>query len=156
MKSLRAVIVLLSLLGGVTPALAAGNVHVKDAWVPEAPPVAAVMAAYLVVENTGDKAVAITDVSSTEFGMVMMHKTITQDGMSRMVHQDSVTVAPGSSVKFERGGLHIMLMEPKHTFKVGDKIPLTLITSDKETIPFTAIVKPASLGDADQHQHHQH
>lgn len=153
MKYSAAVMFLGGLLGGVALAFAGSPLQVKDAWVPEAPPVAEVMAAYFEVENTGDKAVTITDVNCPDFGMVMMHKTVTQDGMSKMMHQDGVTVAAKSKVKFERGGLHLMLMNPKHAFKVGDSIPLTMQTSDKQTIQFNAIVKPASLGGDDHHQH---
>jgi copper(I)-binding protein len=76
-----------------------------------------------------------------------MHKTVTENGMSRMIHLGSLTVAPKSKAVFKRGGMHVMLMQPKHGFKVGDKVALTLKTADKQKIHFTAVVKSASLGD---------
>lgn len=147
MKYLNAAILSVALVCQSSLSFAAAKVQVHDAWIPEAPPVAKVMAAYLVIENTGTKPVKIIGVTSSAFGMVMMHKTITENGMSRMVHQPSLTVAPKSKLKFERGGLHLMLMDPVHGLKVGDKVKLTLETADKHKIQFTAIVKPATLDD---------
>jgi len=147
MKYFKTALLSLGLLLQASLSFAAGTVQVHNAWIPEAPPVARVMAAYMVVENTGDKPVTITDIACPAFNGVMMHKTVTKDGMSRMIHMDSLTVAPKSKATFKRGGMHVMLMGPKHSFKVGDKVSLTLKTSDNQTIPFTAVVKPATLGE---------
>ena len=151
MKYLNATLLFAGLVFASSLAYAAGTVHVRDAWIPEAPPVADVMAAYFVIDNTGSKPVTITGFSCKAFGGVMMHKTIEKDGMSRMIHMDTLTVAAKSKLKFERGGLHLMLMQPKHGFKAGDKVAMSMQTADKHTIHFTAIVKPASLGDDAQH-----
>jgi len=147
MKNLSTALLFLGLAFQASLSFAAGKVQVHDAWIPEAPPVAKVMAAYMTIENTGSKPVTITGVSCDAFGMVMMHKTVTENGMSRMIHLDSLKVAPKSKAVFKRGGMHVMLMDPKHSFKVGDKVSLTLETADKKKIPFTAVVKPATLGN---------
>ena len=125
--------------------------QVRDAWIPEAPPVADVMAAYFEIENTGSKPVTITGFSCKDFGMVMMHKTVEKDGMSRMIHMDTLTVAAKSKLKFERGGLHLMLMMPKHSLKAGAKVAITMETADKQKIHFTALVKAAGLSDDVKH-----
>ena len=145
MKYLKALL-LSAVLASLTPmAYAADQVKVHDAWIPQAPPVAGVMAAYMVVENTGSKPVTITGVDCNEFGMVMMHKTVTENGVSRMIHLGDLKLAPKSKAVFHRGGMHVMLMQPKHAFKVGDKVPMTLELADKHKIKFTAVVKPASM-----------
>lgn len=151
MKYIHTALLCLGLAVFSVQANAAGQIQVENAWIPEAPPVADVLAAYLVIENHSDKAVTITSVSSPAFGMVMMHKTINENGMTRMIHQDHLTIAAKSKLTFERGGLHLMLMSPKHPLKVGDKVELTLHTADKQQIHFTAIVKPATLGDDHKH-----
>ena len=151
MRHINAVVAGIALLFQASLAFAAGDVHVRNAWIPEAPPVASVMAAYMEIDNTGAKPVTITGISCDEFGGVMMHKTVTENGVSRMMHLGSLTVAPKSKAVFQRGGMHVMLMDPKHSFKVGDKVSLTLETADKQKIPFTAIVKPATLGDDHTH-----
>lgn len=147
MKLFKTTILLLGLLLQASMSFAAGKVQVHNAWIPQAPPVAGVMAAYMVVENSGDKPVVITDVACSAFNGVMMHKTVTKDGVSHMIHLDSLTIQPHSKAVFKRGGMHVMLMGPKHAFKVGDKVKLTLTTKDKQHIHFTAVVKPATLGE---------
>jgi copper(I)-binding protein len=151
MKFFNATMLFVGLVFATSLACAADTLHVRDAWIPEAPPVADVMAAYFEIDNSGSKPVTITGFSCKDFGDVMMHKTVEQDGMSRMIHMDTLTVAAKSKLKFERGGLHLMLMMPKHSFKAGDKVAMTMHTADKHAIKFTAIVKPASLGDDAKH-----
>ncbi|MEJ2449975.1 MAG: copper chaperone PCu(A)C [Gammaproteobacteria bacterium] len=147
MKQLTAILLGISMLFLASLAMAAGKVEVRDAWIPEAPPVAGVMAAYFKIENHGNKPVKIIGASCAAFKNTMMHKTIEKDGMSRMVHLDSLTVDPKSSVTFRRGGMHLMLMQPKHAIKKGDKVAITLMTADKHKIHFTAVVKAATLGN---------
>jgi len=147
MKFLKALLLSVALASFSPLATADAGVVVHGAWIPEAPPVAQVMAAYMVVQNTSSKSITITGVSCDAFGMVMMHRTVTENGVSRMIHEDRLTVAPGSTLSFQRGGLHVMLMQPRHGFKLGDKVPMTLELADQRKIPFTAIVKPATLDD---------
>ena len=135
----------------------AGNpVEVHEAWVPQAPPVAMMHAGYLQITNHSDQAVAIIAAESADYESVEIHKTVTKDGMSRMIKQDEVVIAPGKSLSFERGGLHLMLMHPKRKLAVGDNTQIKLIRNDKQVITFTATVKAATLGDHDHSHHHHH
>jgi copper(I)-binding protein len=137
------VLIYIALIALVPAAQAAGHVKVRKAWIPAAPPVANVMAGYFEIDNSGTKPVVISGVSCPAFASAMMHKTIEKNGMSRMIHMDHVTVAPHSKVTFQPGGLHVMLMSPKHPLKVGDKVTITLHTKDKQAIKFSAVVKSA-------------
>lgn len=128
---------------------------VQDAWIPEAPPVAMMNAGYLVIKNNGKQPIDIVGAQSDAYGDVEIHKSITtKDGMARMIKQDKITVAPGKEVKFERGGLHLMLMQPKHALKVGDTVKMELITKDQQHVAFTAMVKAPTLGEHDHSHHH--
>ena len=148
LKYLSAALLFAGMLCQAAFALAAGHVvTVRNAWIPEAPPVADVMAAYFEIDNNGSEPVTITHVSSPAFADVMMHKTVEKNGMSYMIHLPSLTVAPHSKAIFHRGGMHLMLMQPKHSLKKGDKVSITMGTADKQKIHFTAVVKAASLGD---------
>lgn len=130
------------------------SLQVSDAWIPEAPPVASVMAGYLTIHNPGKQAVTITGARSKEFAAVEIHETRMQDGMARMVRQASLVIPAGASVKFERGGLHLMLMQPKRGFKAGDSISIELVT-DAGMLVVNANVRAANLDD-DMHHHHNH
>jgi periplasmic copper chaperone A len=64
---------------------------------------------------------------------------MTVDGVARMRHQETVDGAAGEVVRFEPGGLHLMLMQP-----VGDPssgaIELSLLLEDGERLEFLAPV----------------
>lgn len=136
-------------------ATAGESIVVEEAWIPEAPPVAMMNAGYLRIKNSGKQPVVIVAAQSDAYGDVEIHKSVIKDGMSRMIKQDEITIEPGKEINFERGGLHLMLMQPKHPLKIGDQAKMALITKDKQTITFTATVKAARLDDTD-HSHHQH
>lgn len=142
----------------VLPVLLMSQAHaagfkVQDAWVPEAPPVARVMAGYMTLVNDTDKEMTLISVSSPDFGKVEMHRTETVNGMSRMLKQDKVSIAHNGKVEFKPGGLHLMLMQPKHPLKKGDKITLNL-EMGQQRIEVIAEVKEAGAEDHSGHEHH--
>lgn len=147
MKFLKVVLLMLGMSGLTSTALAAGKLDVKDAWIPQAPPVAGVMAAYFKIENHGSKPVSIVSASCPDFKNAMIHKTIEKNGMSQMIHIDSLKVPAHSSVTFHPGGFHLMLMHPKHAMKIGDKVAITLVTARKHKIHFAAVVKAPTVGN---------
>lgn len=134
-------------------AFAKGSIKVTDAWIPLAPPVVKVMAGYLKIHNPTSSAIVIDKVSSAGFETVEMHQTIEKDGMARMVKKDKMTVPAKSEVLFKRGGLHLMLINPKQALKKGDKVALDFSTS-AGTVRVSAEVKEAVIEDHSHHQHH--
>jgi copper(I)-binding protein len=90
-------------------------------------------AGYLSLRNTSDEPVTITRVTSPEYGLVEMHETITEGGVSRMRPIDEVTIPPGRIFYFKRGGKHLMLMQPDGApssvtlkFHTGESVVLTV------------------------------
>lgn len=150
---LKKVFIVLVLILSGTALHAKELLQVNDAWIPEAPPVAKVMAGYLVIHNPSGKPVRITGVSSEDFKRVEMHRTTEKDGVSRMVRQDMLSIDGGGTLKFERGGLHLMLMDPERKIKLNDLVKIRL-TTDKGTVTFSAMVKPAAIEDHSHHHHH--
>lgn len=69
-------------------------------------------AAYLDFSNRSGETVRITSVSSPNYERVEMHETTIEDGIARMRRLDAVQITDGETVRFERGGLHLMLMRP--------------------------------------------
>ena len=86
------------------PALVAKSVSVTAAM-----PGRHMQAAYLELENTTRDNIRITHVTSPDFGTVEIHETTTVDGIARMRPLD---VPPRGSGRLERGGKHLMLMNP--------------------------------------------
>ena len=88
------------------------------------------LAGYATVRNPCALAVAITDVSSADFAMSMIHQTLVENGVSKMRHADSLPLPAHSALHFAPGGRHLMLMNPTRELKVGDKVKLTLKLAD--------------------------
>ncbi len=81
-------------------------------------------AAYLTLHNQGPVPLTVSRVSSTHFAKVEIHESQVVDDVIRMRRLDSVTIDVGESVKFESGGKHLMLIDPKECLDVGDSITL--------------------------------
>jgi copper(I)-binding protein len=138
----------LLILGAVWAGMvqAAGSIMVKDAWIREAPPGAAASAGYMVLQNMDDKPRMLVGASCDDFGSVMLHRTVMQDGMAKMVHQKSIEIPPGGSVTFKPKDYHVMLMKPKHALKAGDKVDITLLFKNGETMKVSYEVRTAKGG----------
>lgn len=106
------------------PALPAA-VELQECWV-RALPTPLPAAAYLQIHNRSDSAMTLQGVQAPGFGQTMLHSTVTEQGMARMVHQDHIVVPPKDSVALAPGGLHIMLEQPEHTLQPGKSLPLSL------------------------------
>lgn len=113
---------------------------IRDAWVRPVPPGARMTAGYLSLHNPGPEPLVVVGVESPLFGSIEMHGTVVEDGMARMRHQETVTVAPGETVRFEPGGLHLMLMQAAEEIPAGGTIELSLLLEGGKRLDFAAPV----------------
>lgn len=127
-------------------AQAAGQLMVENAWIREAPPGATALAGYMTVMNKGDTPRVLVGASSPAFGMVMLHRTVMEGGMAKMVHQKAITIPAKGSVTFEPNSYHLMLMKPKQVLKAGDLVEITLKFKNGETMTVTHKVKAGAGG----------
>ncbi len=135
---------MVSLLPAFWPTLSAAQsspLLVQNAWVRKAPGTDTA-AAYFVLKNTSAEAVTVVGVSSPVASHVMIHETSTVDGQSRMRMHEKLVIAPGKSVAFEPGGLHMMLSGFTANVAVGQTVPLTLILADGAHVQAAAVVRP--------------
>lgn len=103
---------------------------IEASWVRAAPPGAASLAGYLVLRNPCAATVEVADVESRDFGMPMIHRTVVEDGVSRMRPAGKLVVPPGEVLRFEPGGLHLMLMRPLRPLAEGDMAGIRLVLAD--------------------------
>ena len=103
---------------------------IESPWVRAAPPSATTLAGYLVLRNPCGEAVVVTGVESRDFQMPMIHRSDVVDGVTRMRHVGELTLAPGQSLVFEPGGLHLMLMKPRRALAEGDQASVRLVLAD--------------------------
>lgn len=103
---------------------------IEKPWVRSAPPGAMSLAGYLVLRNGCDAPVQVVDVESLDFGMPMIHRTVEEGGVSRMRPAGRMEIPPGGELRFEPGGLHLMLMKPLRPLAEGDVARIRLVLAD--------------------------
>ncbi len=109
----------------------------EDAWIPQAPPVAPVLAGYARLSNDNDKPVHIDAVEGADFGSVELHQMSMENGMMQMRPLHGLDVPAHGSVALADGGKHLMLMNPRHPFKAGDSTTLAFRCGKHTTqVPF--------------------
>jgi copper(I)-binding protein len=121
-------------------ALAAPALTAADAWV-RVTPGAEVAAAYLTLHNAGSEPVTIIGVRSSVAGMAVIHETQLVGTQSTMRPREELRVAPGETVRFAPGGLHVMLHRLAQPLKPGDEVPLVLLLKGGDTLAVTARVR---------------
>jgi hypothetical protein len=132
------------------------TIHVRDAWIREAPPNAKVLAAYFTIENHAPWADALTGVTSAGFGKIEIHRTEIKDGVARMLPQPELTLPSHETVKLEPNGLHLMLMEPKSAVRAGDRMTLQLTFKSAKPLSIEVDVRKAHDGAEHAHEHPHH
>ncbi len=133
----------LAILLALTAPASAASVSVTDAWF-RALPGTLPAGGYFNVHNTGKNDLAILGAQSDGCSTVMMHKSSSTGGMSRMEMVDKVDVRAGGKVSFAPGGLHLMCMRPTSLMKIGGKVPVVLHLSDGTRVAATFSVRGAS------------
>lgn len=123
-------------------AAATGPVRIHDAWIPEAPPNARLLAGYFDLENAGSAPLIIVEARAEGFGRVEIHRTVTSEGVARMRRQDEVALDPGQTVSFEPGGLHLMFMQFDSPPVSGQEVKVELVDVEGRAWPFIAEVRP--------------
>lgn len=88
------------------------------------------MAGYLTLRNDCAKPVVLSGVESLDFGEAMIHETIVQNGVSRMRHAGELVLPAKSTLVFEPGGRHLMLMRPLRALPTGSRARIRLILGD--------------------------
>ncbi len=126
---------------------AESTIEVSDAWVREAPPGAAMLAAYMKIHNTGTENRVLTRIESPRFQHVMLHQSIVVDGIAKMHHQDSFEIPAGGTLILEPGSYHLMMPAPDNAVQRDQSIEFTLHMKNGEHITVNAIVNRA--GDSD-------
>lgn len=116
------------------------EIGITDPRIPERPPVAKMLAAYMTIANTAATAKQLVSVASPDFKQIEIHQTTLHNGMAQMTAQASLPLPANSKVVLEPGGLHLMLMHPLRQLRAGDEVMLTLEFDDGATLAVTVPV----------------
>lgn len=138
--------------------LAAQAVEVEDAWIREAPPTAEMIGGFMTIKNGSDQDWILVGAHSDAIPHIMLHRTVHEGGMARMVHQKQVVIPAGGTVQFKPGDYHLMMKSPKPPLKAGDKVTITLEFKggEEKDVVFTVKKMPMMMdhhGMGDMHHH---
>ena len=144
-----------------TPAMAGSRIEVSSAQVQPAMPGADSTTLYLKFSNTGDEDDRLLGAAARDFGAVEIHEMSNDDGMMGMrplIY--GLKVEAGETLDLNPMTSHIMLLNPRRTFKAGQKVPVTLHFLNAGTIQLKATVQPyrpgTGMDNMDQGGHADH
>lgn len=119
----------------------AGNIEVSHAWLRLPMPGQPVAAAYLTITSQQDA--TLVSASSPAAGETQIHDMrIDSAGVMHMQAIPKLNLPAHQAVSLAPGGKHIMLMNLKQTFHVGEHVPLVL---DIETTEHATAHIPVDL-----------
>jgi len=108
-------------------AFAEPNIVIKEAWIREVPPAISITAAYMIIENRGDRDVKLVTIKTPISSNPTIHSTsVDKNGIAKMELIDYLNIPPGTSIELKPGGIHIMLDDLKKSLKKGDKVKMDL------------------------------
>ena len=101
-------------------------------------------AAYFHLSNASGKPRVLVGADSPACGMLMMHESLVENGMDRMVMLKSIRVPAHGSVDFTPGRYHLMCMAPSKAMIPGHQVTVSLRFADGERITTRFIVRGAT------------
>ena len=105
-----------------------GNLNIGHPWARPTPPSARNGAVYMEIRNSGAESDTLTGIKTALAPIVEIHTTLNEDGVMKMRRVENGVEAPaGGAVKFEPGGLHVMLIGLTEPLKEGARHPVTLV-----------------------------
>jgi copper(I)-binding protein len=122
--------------------MAALPLTAQNATIVAVPPGITETSVFMTLRNAGSKPVILSGVTSSvaAHGMLMVTRRDAQ-GRTGMSETRTLTVPAGRSLSLSATGDHLMLMGLKRPLKVGERLPLTLRTSDGRSLKVTAVVR---------------
>lgn len=127
MKKLLMVVMVVLLLGACAGP-SEPDIELSDAWSRQSPKMANASAAFLVITNSGGAADALLGASTDVCDTVELHESIMEDDVMKMrpVEGGRIEIPGNEVVELKPGGLHVMLIGPKHDLRPGDLYILRL------------------------------
>ena len=125
------------------------EISIEDHWARVTPSGSG--SVYMEIINSSNEDDRLLSASSDQAGMVMIHRSIRDGDISKMIHvHDGVFVPKKNSIKLKPGDYHLMLMNVNEDLSLGDKITVTLNFEKNDSITINPIAK---LRPPNMHNH---
>jgi periplasmic copper chaperone A len=132
-----------ALATGLAASAGTAEIAVTNAWF-RALPGGLPAGGYFSLHNGGSANLELVGAKSSACGMLMLHESTENGGVSRMMQPRSVTVPAGGAVDFAPGGYHLMCMDPGAAMVPGKKLIVTLVFAGGTRIDTSFVVKNAA------------
>jgi copper(I)-binding protein len=142
-----AAVSIVGLLAGPCVAAAPAGVRVQQAWIRWLP-AGLPAGGYVTLVNGSDQPVQLIGAASVDYGQIQLHRTLTQQGMSKMSPVAAVRIPAHSTLSFEAQGYHLMLMHPRRMVMPGDHVQIELrFAGGAAIVASFEVRKPDASGD---------
>ncbi len=101
-------------------------------------------AGYFILTNDSALARGLIGAASAACGTLMLHKSMSKNGVEKMVMMDRIAIPAHGKLTFAPGGYHLMCMEPTAAVKQGNSVLITLRFADGGTLVAPFPVRGAS------------
>jgi periplasmic copper chaperone A len=122
-------------MAGMSDAVTAGDLTIRDAWARTMLPGQPTGGGYLTITNKGSAADRLLSVTSDSAGMVEIH-SMEMNGNVMVMRPvaGGLEIPPGATVELKPGGLHMMFMSVTKPFKTGATVEVTLTFEKAGTV----------------------
>ena len=115
--------------------------EVSDAWARETVAGQPMAAGYFTLTNPGDAPIRLVSVETDAASGASLHTSIVENGVASMrAIEGGLLVEPGSYVKLEPGGDHVMFEGLTGPLAEGSTVPLTLRFEDGSEMTVDVVV----------------
>lgn len=116
-------------------------IEVRAAWARPTPAGTATAAVYMTVLADEDDTLVGASVAPAVAGAAIAHQTVSADGQLSMSDTARVPLPGGDRVRFEPGGLHVMLDDLAAPLVVGAEFAMSLDFADAPNLEVTVEVR---------------
>ena len=97
---------------------------------------------YMKIKNNSNIDDKLLSASSDKAGLVMIHRSIREGDISKMIHiHDGITIPANDSVNLKPGDYHLMLMNLDKNLSLGDKVSIVLNFEKNNSLEITPVAK---------------
>jgi periplasmic copper chaperone A len=114
--------------------VAAGDLHVSHAWTYEVAAMAHAVDVYLTIDNEGEVPDRLIAAAVDFADKVEIQAPVVEDGVLKTATVQAVEIAPGQTLTFQPGGIHLVLQSVQRTFEHGQHFDLALTFEKAGTV----------------------
>ncbi len=127
-----------------------GAIEIMQPWTRATPKGAAVAGGYMKIANKGTSPDRLIGGTSEVAGRFEVHEMAMNQGVMTMRPLNGLDIAPGQTVEFKPGSLHIMFMDLKRPLAKGERVKATLMFERAGRVEVEYVVEalgaPAPVG----------